>query len=303
MLRLVPILWVGLAPAPELSTSPPDEAPIVGGEPVEPGTWPEVVAFDGTTRCTGVLVTPTLVLTAAHCLENAFRATTYLGETIEGAPSASAQRWAIHPDFCRTCPSEMFDFAYIVLDQPVYIGKPYPQPIVDQREWDETMTLGRQVTLVGFGSDGTGPNEQGGAGIKRVVTTRITDFTEHIREFRAGEGGKDSCAGDSGGPAMVQLPDGRWRIGGILSRGTSPCGNGGYYGVPYPALEWLNEETGYDVLDGECESFKCLRLEPEEPRALPSVLPSCGVTPVPGDPLAAWALIVPLVRRRTRAGT
>lgn len=304
MLSTLAILWLGFAPGPEfdpdaatdVGIEPPGPAPIVGGEEVESGNWPEVVAFDGTTRCTGVLLTPRLVFTAAHCLEDAFRAITYIGgETIDVESAATAERWAIHPDFCRHCPDEMFDFAYVLLDQPVNIGKPFPQPIVDQEEWDRTMQLSTPVTLIGFGSDGTGPNEQGGAGVKRVVETRITEFTQHVREFRAGENGKDSCAGDSGGPAMVQLPDGRWRVAGILSRGTTPCGRGGYYGIPYPALEWLNEETGYDVLDGTCDSFKCLELAPEETGLTCAVDPSRDLAP---GSLALFVLL--LFPRRQR---
>ena len=43
-------------------------APIVGGETVPAGRWPDTVAVLGTGgSCTGTLIAPDLVLTAGHC--------------------------------------------------------------------------------------------------------------------------------------------------------------------------------------------------------------------------------------------
>src|SRR5690606_32806846 len=93
-------------------------------------------------------------------------------------------------------------------------------PITSQDEWDETMRTGESVTLVGYGEDPDAESQRGSIGIKRKVTTTITQLSPEGLEFFAGGGLRDSCEGDSGGPAFVQLSSGKWRLAGITSRGS-----------------------------------------------------------------------------------
>jgi hypothetical protein len=58
----------------------------------------------------------------------------------------------------------------------------------------------------------------------------------------AGKEGKDSCNGDSGGPAYIKL-DGKLLLAGVTSRGSEVCGLYGIYTRPEAALDWIIANT------------------------------------------------------------
>jgi secreted trypsin-like serine protease len=68
-------------------------------------------------------------------------------------------------------------------------------------------------------------------------------------EFAAGAPflDRDSCNGDSGGPAYVQV-DGEWHLAGATSRATAsslrPCGDGGIYTRIDAYEEWIRSVPG-----------------------------------------------------------
>ena len=284
---------------PPTATSVPE---IVGGTPVDEGEWLQVVALElGNFRCTGTLLAPTLVLTAAHCIpQNLNVSDVKVGfgnddASLVGTLSATAVD--IHPEFCAECSVDRMDFAYIVLESAANLP---PIPLVtSQATYDTLMSVSASVTLVGFGED-----ENGTSGIKREVQTVITDHSRTGQEFEAGGDGFDSCQGDSGGPALVIDADGQPRLAGVLSRGFD-CGEGGFYGNPYAIACWLRAETGVDLSE-TCEACDCVNLASHNGSE-----EGCGgcsaASPAdhrnstaPLHLLTAW-LLLGRVRRRTRS--
>ena len=244
--------------------------PIVGGTPVDPGQWPGVIGLiAGGQLCTGTIISPTVVLGAAHCFSAARPGATiyvYSGDTFDPAdpenrPLTASTTWSAHPSYCGKagCNDDSFDYAYVVLPEDLKLTL-YPQPITQQEEWDDLMVEGTDILLVGYGED-----EVGKAGVKRSVWTSIKEFTPKGLQFWTSGDGKDSCRGDSGGPAFIATADNStWRLAGVLSSGSIECGQKGYYGIPFPILDWLNKETGYQPSMSTCITPVCLDIAPKE---------------------------------------
>jgi hypothetical protein len=289
----------------DLRAPDPEPTPIVGGATTEPGEFDNVVAItDGNSLCTGTIVEAGLLVTAAHCLakvQSPGQIAVGHGDHALMFPSLTATDFGIHPDFTAEGRYDIFDYGYVTFEGFTPEGA-LMLPITEQDEWDEAIGKGGAITLVGYGEDPEAPGLDHGTGEKREVQTRIERQTPKGFEFYAGGSNKDSCQGDSGGPAFVQLVNGTWRLAGITSRGSSPCGQGGYYGAPYPALAWLRDETGVDLCGPDCPACDCLDMAPpkdEGCRVHGSAPPANCSTPLRGWGIALFLLLL-VSRRPTR---
>lgn len=230
---------------PPTRTDAPDS--IVGGTPTS--QFPDCCAVGDEVDyfCSGTLIAPNVVVTAEHCtnpkrvfLKGRDVSKPESGETINVKKSFS------HPEV---------DLQVLVLEQDSTVK---PRHIAQSAE-----VQGTQVTLVGFGTvdfDGTK-----GFGQKRRVTVPISSIdcgsAEDAAEFGcqigkemvAGHRGllRDSCRGDSGGPAYIRTPLGGLALAGVTSRGIrnteKVCGDGGIYVRVDKFIDWIREKTGVDI--------------------------------------------------------
>ncbi|MEM6993173.1 MAG: trypsin-like serine protease [Myxococcota bacterium] len=282
------------AAPPQLGLPEPEPHTIVGGEVVAEGEYTEVVALaiEGF-ACTGVLVSPTLILTAAHCLSNrdpGALITIHTGVERGTMADAQAVDFGAHPDFnANAQASDVLDYGYIVSDRE--LPGPYAVPITDQEEFDFAMQWDREVTIVGYGKFDSAVAEDG---TKRELTVSINGFSPAGLEFFAGGDGKDSCEGDSGGPVFVTLADGSRRLAGLISRGSMVCGSKGIYSVAHEPLCWVRDASGIDVT-GQCGSCDCIdTTPPPEPKE------GCGCVTSPRTSGWAWSWALLLVAARRR---
>ena len=227
----LPLLLAGSLLAP---TAPTDPQTVIGGEPSPTCAWPTTVSMGG---CTGTLIHPEVVVYAAHC--GADVTSVWFGEQAfggEGRQVPTAQCW-INEGYAESQGARHEDWAFCQLAEPVT-----DVPIVPPLMGCETtlLTPGRPVTVVGFGLD-----ENGNGGIKRQGETELQWIDEDGAIF-AGNGEVGSCFGDSGGPIYLQLPDGSWRVFGIVSGGQE-CGFPAWYAAVHTAIPTIEQVTGIDV--------------------------------------------------------
>ncbi|MBK8718514.1 MAG: trypsin-like serine protease [Deltaproteobacteria bacterium] len=144
--------------------------PIIGGQVTEPGEFDGVVAIQaGNGLCTGTVVAPRLVLTAAHCLDHLSSdadVVVHYGQEINQM-TIQATGWGVHPQFCPDCKEDIYDYGYVEIGADFNVPGGYTLPVVTQEEWDQAMTPGKEVTLVGYGDSSDDGAVQGGIGIKR----------------------------------------------------------------------------------------------------------------------------------------
>jgi hypothetical protein len=230
------------------------QAPLLQGEPVARGAFPNVVWLDS--GCTGTLVHPRIVAYAAHCgldQRAAGFGEEWFGNPADGRPSSRGGVRSVpilgcqgHPDGGVQTGS---DLAFCVLAEPV-LDVPYA-PIIGGCEL-AAVKPGTELTLVGYGA----PEPGAAIGVKRRLTAELLAVDDTRRELVIGGGGVGTCAADSGGPAFVALgPESSggataWRLLGVLSSGDagSDCRPSvSYYTELSPFVAWLEQTSGVDL--------------------------------------------------------
>jgi secreted trypsin-like serine protease len=186
------------------------------------GTWVNGNA------CSGVLVAPTIVLTAAHCTLGpppSFpqRAVVRQGESIFAPEAMALGSFNVHPGFCIACPGAPDpnfannDLAVIVLDSP--LSGPYaklPKAGFAGKHFDKE----KQLVAAGFGlssPDGSGFGFRRSAQAGAVVASNAPNFLLLPVPSKSKYG--TACFGDSGGAALLGT-----MLVGVHSIGDDACG-------------------------------------------------------------------------------
>jgi secreted trypsin-like serine protease len=159
--------------------------------------------------CTGTLVAPRAVLTAAHCLDP--ESTQHF--ELEGV-MYTAELVIPHPGFAPDSGGLSYDdIGLVILKEAPNVA---PSTISDR-----AVTVGLPVTLVGFGRPAT---TTGTLGTKRTANNVVDQVESKIFRFSGtGNGKGNTCFGDSGGPAFAML-GGREVVAGVTSTSDAECG-------------------------------------------------------------------------------
>lgn len=198
------------------------------GEPIINGAadpWPNdpaVVRIEGPNGgASGTLVSPHVVLCAAHTIAGGGTFTVYFGDN-QSSPVATVTSSQSFPD-----PNYVQDMhndtGVIIL--PSSFTAPAPAVPVPMASALPMSAIGQTARLVGFGY--TTPSGAGD-GVKHQGTEPVTSFDSNWVILTAGTTMQSECSGDSGGPALVDLGCGPVIIGTVnrhLDNGACQIGN------------------------------------------------------------------------------
>lgn len=236
--RVFVMLWLailGLVASPAAIAQTGDSDRIVGGAPAAEGQFPyqvflRITVSGGTALCGGSILSTTVVITAAHCVDTSAPGDVEVnaGTIRRDVPGVirSVSEILVHPQW--TPATSNNDLALLRLSTPLTFSSAIAAvPLIASNQLD-LIEAGDIATVSGFGRTAEGGQTSTELRFvevpivsQTVCNTAYSGAINPDTMLCAGldAGGKDSCQGDSGGPLVVRNASSQFVLAGIVSFG------------------------------------------------------------------------------------
>jgi hypothetical protein len=253
---------------------------IIAGAPVsgDPAIM-AMLSFKGNqgARCTATLISPRLLLAAAHCITETPGSERQIFPGSNDRNGAATEMLAIKmvvPNPAYTVPRQGNDFCIIVLEAPLAI------PPVRLNRAPLAGAQGKTVRYVGYGIAMVG--NLGSGGVKRQNMAPLAQVSDLL--LTIAPNANQSCEGDSGGPLLLDVGDGQGEaIIGINSFVDAPaCRRNSFFQRVDTQLAWIDEQIKKYDPEGRLPPTDGGASEAQSP-ALPDATPEVS-SPLPAPP-------------------